>query len=136
MTAEQITLVQQSWHYVFNVSDEIGEAFYENLFEKAPHLRTLFHESHKVQAHKFMTLLSMMVSKLHLETEPDEMISSLGKRHTAYGVKEEYFQVFGDVLIETLQTQLADKWNDELTQAWQMAYNQMAKLMKVGGHIV
>ncbi len=135
MTQDQILLVQKSWPGISNRLDTIGEQFYENLFEAAPHLKKLFVTSKELQGSKFMQLVGLHVTKLHLKDEPDETLASLGKRHLAYGVKDEYFDTFGQTLIKTLRDEMGSElWNPELEAAWAEAYRQLSALMQKGMH--
>ncbi|UZR94799.1 globin domain-containing protein [Chondrinema litorale] len=128
MTKEEILAVQQSWRLLMNRMDDIGEKFYENLFEEVPMFETLFTEGKAKQGSKLMNLIGLTVTKLNLE-QPDQTISTVGKRHVAYGVKPEYFAKFGEVLMKTFKEALKDNWTPELESAWTKAYANMADLM-------
>ncbi len=129
MTEQEIILVQKSWTQIRNHSQDIGEAFYEKLFDKRPDLKNLFSTNKEAQAKKLMSAMALAVTKLYQDSVPDETIEAVGKRHTAYRVKPEYFAVFGEVLIETLGERLGDFWTDELEKAWIAAYEHIAKMM-------
>ena len=132
MTKEEILAVQQSWSVLMNHMDDIGEQFYENLFEEVPMFEALFAEEKSRQGSKLMSLIGMAVTKLHLE-KPDQTVLTVGKRHVAYGVKPEYFPKFGEVLIKTFKTALKSEWTPELETAWKKAYALLADLMIQAG---
>jgi methyl-accepting chemotaxis protein len=117
-----------------NRIDGIGKDFYETLFETEPSLKVLFNEGADIQGKKFMTLIGTVVTKLHLGDEPDEMILSLGKRHVAYGVKDDYYPRFGKVLLNTFEKHMGDQWTLELKEAWALAFQHMADLMIKASH--
>jgi len=128
MTKEEIILVQQSWSSLMNHLNEIGEKFYNNLFEAEPKFAHLFNVDPPQQGEKLMNLIGLAVTKLHLE-KPDSAIHNVGRRHVAYGVKPEYFKKFGEILIGTFKEALKDEWDPELEAAWEKAYNKLAGFM-------
>ena len=110
-------------------SEEAGLMFYERLFDIAPELQSLFKTHPKDQALKFMTMLTMVVSKLQKLDEIIEDIKSLARRHNHYGVKTAYYRIVGAALIWTLHEVLKDKWNDELEEAWIEVYALISQAM-------
>lgn len=128
MTKEEIVLVQQSWSLLMNHMNEIGEKFYNNLFEAEPKFSPLFNVDPPEQGEKLMNLIGLAVTKLHLE-EPDQAIHNVGRRHVAYGVKPDYFQKFGEVLIATFKEALREEWSPELENAWQKAFKKLTGFM-------
>lgn len=129
MTDRQILLVKNSWSFVMVRSEEAGLMFYERLFDIAPELQSLFKTHPKEQALKFMTMLTMVVSKLQKLDEIIEDIKSLARRHNRYGVKTAYYRIVGAALIWTLHEVLKDKWNDELEEAWIEVYGLISQAM-------
>ncbi len=128
MTKEEILLVQQSWSTIMNRMGDIGERFYNNLFEAEPKFATLFNADPPEQGEKLMQLIGLAVTKLHLE-KADMAVHDVGRRHVAYGVKPEYFAKFGEVLIATLRDSLQEEWNEELENAWRKAYAKLSRFM-------
>jgi hemoglobin-like flavoprotein len=129
MRTDQISLVQQSWQLVKPVAKQAGLNFYEKLFEAAPGVRHLFKENYEEQADKLMVMLGYVVSKLE---NPDAILSDiqkLGKSHQKYGAQPEHYAVVGQCLIATLQEGLADKWTDELQDAWIAAFTLVKDAM-------
>ncbi len=129
MHTDQISLVQQSWQWVKPVTKQAGLNFYEKLFEAAPGVRHLFKENYEEQADKLMVMLGYVVSKLE---NPDAILSDiqkLGKSHQKYGARPEHYAVVGQCLIATLQEGLAEKWTDELQDAWIAAFTLVKDAM-------
>lgn len=136
MTESQILTVQKSWPVLSVRMAEIGTSFYNRLFERAPHLQVLFHESAEIQGRKFMNLLAMVITKLNTEDRADEHVSALGVRHVGYGVQPEYFPLFGEVLMETLADTMGQQWTQETAEAWQAAFQFMSRAMIQAGNQV
>ncbi|WP_020528821.1 globin domain-containing protein [Flexithrix dorotheae] len=129
MTEAEILLVQKSWTAIQTRSDIIGVKFYTKLFEVQPLFKPLFHNERDEQAKKLMKLIGFAVTKIKPEIEEDKTVAAVGKRHIAYGVKEQDFEIFGKVLVETIGEELGEHWNPELEVAWGKAYQYLSKLM-------
>uniref|UniRef100_A0A0G4HHE4 Globin domain-containing protein n=1 Tax=Chromera velia CCMP2878 TaxID=1169474 RepID=A0A0G4HHE4_9ALVE len=57
-------------------------------------------------------------------------VSWMGLRHVHYGVQPEQIDVFGKVLINSLEQMLGEQWNEELEEAWFWALHQTAGLLQ------
>ncbi len=129
MTKRQIQLVQDSWILVKPVAEDAGMIFYEKLFVAAPGVRHLFKEDLQDQAGKLTTMLSYVVTKLSVLDEIIAEVEALGKRHKAYGAEPAHFDVVGNCLIATLKDGLAEKWTDDLREAWVAAFGVLKMAM-------
>ena len=129
MTEKQVQLVQQSWLHVEPVAQQAGMIFYEKLFAAAPQLRPMFKGNLDEQAHKLVTMLGYVVNRLSRINEVIAEVKKLGERHEQYGAKPEHYELVGQTLISTLKAGLADKWNDELQEAWITAFGVLKAAM-------
>lgn len=130
MTDRQITLIQSSFQKVIVDIDETAHLFYQRVFELRPDISHLFKEDIQVQGRKLIKMLLFIVNHLHDDdADVTEQLSSLGKRHVAYHVKDDYFDVVRDALMWTLQRQLQEDFTRELHQAWLGLYGEMTEIM-------
>lgn len=83
--------------------DSAAAAFYANLFEKVPEVRSMFPEEISDQERKFAATLVVVVASISDWDALKPVIEALARRHVAYGVKADHYAVIGTVLIETLQ---------------------------------
>ncbi|MCB1522821.1 MAG: hemin receptor, partial [Hyphomicrobiales bacterium] len=81
MTRDQAQIVEDSFSAIGPVTLEMGEAFYENLFEIAPELRKLFSREAIEQAMRFSEVLAFTVSNLRAPERLLPIIRGLGVRH-------------------------------------------------------
>jgi len=129
MTTQQIQLVQRSWEKVKPAMQQAGELFYFKLFKKAPQIRHLFKEDITEQAGKLGYMLTYVVSRLDkLETILDD-VQRLAVNHNKYGAQPAHYAVVGECLLETLEEGLKPQWNEELKQAWTVAYGILSNAM-------
>lgn len=129
MTPRQIELVQSSFKLLAPRAEEISEIFYTRLFMIAPQTRSMFADDMASQREKLMQMLGFVVHRLHSVTEVIRPIENLGVRHAAYGAAPEHYPIVGEALLWTLGEVAGEAFDDELREAWTVAYSTMAKLM-------
>jgi hemoglobin-like flavoprotein len=130
MKPEQIKLVKESWAKVVPISDTAAELFYGKLFELDPEVRSMFKGDMKEQGRKLMTMLNTAVNSLDNVEAIVPAVQEMGKRHVAYGVKENDYDTVGEALIWTLHKGLGDAFTPEVKEAWLETYNLVATTMK------
>jgi len=130
MTAEKITLVQDSWAKVVPISETAAELFYGKLFELDPSVRAMFKGDMKEQGRKLIAILNTAVNALTKLETIVPAVQAMGKRHVDYGVKDEHYDTVGEALIWTLGVGLKDDFIDETKDAWLAVYTLVATTMK------
>lgn len=129
MQQETIVRVQDSWKSVAAIAPQAATLFYQNLFAADPSLKIMFKGDMEEQGRKLMTMIGAAVGKLN---DPDTLLpilQGLGKRHAAYGVRDEHYQAVGAALLKTLGQGLGDAFTPELNAAWADVYGVMADVM-------
>ena len=58
-----------------------------------------------------------------------EILADLGKKHVRLGVKEDFFPIMGEALMEALGQLLGDKLTSEMKEAWTIVYNALSSEM-------
>ncbi|CAJ95742.1 Hemoglobin-like protein (Hmp) [Cupriavidus necator] len=130
MTPQEITLVQSSWQKVVPIKEKAAELFYGKLFEMDPSLRPLFKGDTVEQGRKLMAMINAVVTKLDQLDDIVPAVQELGRRHVAYGVKDEDYDTVAGALLWTLGAGLGDAFTDEVKGAWTSAYVILAGAMK------
>lgn len=102
-TPQQVQLVKQNFEQLAPIADQAAELFYRRLFKIAPQVRPLFKGDIKAQGRKLMSTIAFAVSRLQDLPELVPTVRDLGRRHAAYGVKDEHYDVVADVLLWTLE---------------------------------
>jgi nitric oxide dioxygenase len=134
MTPQQIALVRQSWAALGPVATEVATDFYTRLFALDARMATLLaHAGVEAQARKFALAMSALVECLHEPERYVPLLARLGRDHTAIGVSERQYRLFGDVLLTTLGSALHPVWNRELHDAWAETYLLVASIMQRAG---
>jgi hemoglobin-like flavoprotein len=144
MTPSQIRLLQRSFVNIEPIASEVSAKFYEKFFNLAPETRPMFREDMSYQYAKFMGIIAELVN-LHLRSLISLPVTSqgngeavmpgvreLGRRHTGFGVKPEQFAIMRVALMDTLAETLGEHFSPVVREAWEEAYDVLAKVMKEG----
>ncbi|QJR09859.1 Flavohemoprotein [Usitatibacter rugosus] len=130
MTPQQIALVQDSWKKIVPIRDMAALLFYARLFELDPSLRPHFRKPLDQQGRKLMGMLGTAVGCLGRMGEITATAGDLGRRHAAYGVKDEHYDSVAEAFLWTLEQALDTDFTPELREAWTVAYTTLANVMK------
>jgi len=130
VTYHQIGLIKSSWQAAAALQDAAADLFYGRLFEIAPEVKPMFSRiTIKEQSKKLLHMLSEVINKLDRLQDILDEVAKLAQRHVHYGVKPEHYTVLGEALLWTLEKGLAEKWNDELKEAWTRFYVTLSGAM-------
>ncbi len=129
MSPNNIDLVQATWAKVVPIADTAAELFYGRLFELDPTLKPLFTSDIKEQGKKLMQMISIAVNGLSKLETIIPAVEDLGRRHVAYGVKEEHYATVGSALLWTLEKGLGDAFTPDVKAAWTETYETLATTM-------
>jgi hemoglobin-like flavoprotein len=130
MTPESKQLVKDSWEKVEPISEIAAALFYGRLFELDPNLRHLFRGDMADQGRKLMQTLAVVVRGLDRMDQLLPAVEALGRRHGAYGVQDEHYEVVAEALLWALGRGLGDAFTPAVSAAWAEAYGVLADVMK------
>ena len=130
MTPEQIELVKSSWGKVEPIAEQAAELFYGKLFELNSELKSLFKSDMKEQGRKLMVMLNTAVNSLDKLEAIVPAVQEMGRRHVAYGVKDEDYDTVGEALLWTLEQGLGEGFTADVKEAWVDTYKLVATTMK------
>jgi hemoglobin-like flavoprotein len=108
------------------------EEFYRRLFELAPEVRPLFKRDMDLQAKKFSNTLAWVIAHLENPRELCQELSTLGARHSGFGVKVDQYAPVGSALIWMFQQTLGDRFTPEMEEAWVEFYAFASLVMERG----
>jgi hemoglobin-like flavoprotein len=130
LTARQVDLLQQTWRSVLPVGDVAAELFYGKLFSLDPKIRLLFKNDMKDQGRNLTAMISVAVGGLERPERIMLALRQLGRRHAAYGVRDEHYEKVAVALAWMLEKCLGEAFTEEARQAWSAAYELLARTMK------
>lgn len=129
MEAEEIRRVQESFERLAPNAPQAAAAFYNNLFALDPALRPMFPGDMAVQGAKLMQMIDSGVKLLGDPARLKPMLRQLGRRHDAYGVREDHYITVGVALMRTLEKGLGADFTPSVRAAWRIAYRFMSDEM-------
>ena len=126
-----------------NYQEVAGVLLFKKLFEVCPESKLLFgfsidmdtNSEGVLSSRRFLTHAAYfieMLDKALTMVENKEIgneMKRLGQMHVQFGVKEEYFDLMGDCLFETLEEVLSSSWNSHIEEAWRDVYGRLASQM-------
>ena len=130
MNNEQKLLVQKTFEMVAPIAEVAAGLFYGRLFELDPSLKPLFRGDLKDQGKKLMSTLKVAVQSLDRLEQLIPTVQALGRRHLAYGVRDEHYDIVGAALLWTFEKGLGEAYTPEVKEAWTVVYGILAKVMK------
>jgi len=128
--------LQSSLHYLLQDEDKFSMLFYDKVFHKAPFVKKLFLSNIREQGRLLTHMLGSIIYSL---SRPEYLIlglKSLGLNHIRYGVKNEYYPVVKDAMLETIPEILGENYNDRIGEAWSQALDFVIEAMKPEEEIV
>ena len=135
MNARQIELVQHSWSRIAPSAEIAGELFYGKLFVLDPSLKSMFRGDIREQGRKLMAMITFAVNGLTRLDAIAPGLQALGRRHAGYGVEDRHYALVASALLWTLEKGLANKFTDEVRDAWLSAYNTLAATMREASRV-
>lgn len=133
MNAERKRLVQRTWEMVARDGDRAATLFYDRLFEIDSPARGMFAQTDMVaQRTKFVVMMSEIVARLDLPADLVPSLSSLGRRHREYGVRQIDYDRVREALFGVLAARLGEAFTADVRDAWEEAYALTASVMMRG----
>ena len=130
MTPRQIEIVEATVDGL-DLS-QLAADFYERALAAEPELARMFTTDWEVQQVRFATELDAIVRLIRSHDEFVAAGRALGARHRSYGVVAAHYRLMGDALMGALADAMGPDWNNEVEEAWRLAYNLTAETMMSG----
>ena len=128
-----IPLIRESFALAVPIVGEVMDKFYEHLFLDYPGVKPLFEQVRMDGQKKALTnSLVFVVEHLDQTEALSEYLRQMGKRHFAYGVKTEHYDMVGASLLKTFAFFFKEKWTPELKNEWTTAYGVIKTFMLEG----
>src|SRR5882724_890341 len=132
MTSAQIELVQVSFKALQPNAHEEARIFYDRLFEIDPSLRSMFRGDMPEQGRKLMQMMGVAIGSLRQFDQLLPAVEELGRRHAAYGVRDEHYSKVATALMWTLNNAMGDRFTVEICTAWTVMYEALSTAMQRG----
>lgn len=110
---------------------EITKEFYKNLFAEHPEIKSMF-DMGKQKSGEQPKALAMAVLAAAQNIDNLEVmlpaVKKIGQVHVNTKVKPEHYPIVGEGLLKAIKIVLGDAATDEIMEAWEKAYGEIAKV--------
>jgi hemoglobin-like flavoprotein len=130
MTPAQIGAVERTFAGLD--LDALADDFYRLAFAADPGLLSMFVSEPGEQRDRFAAELEEVVRAIGTLETFQPRVRSLGARHRGYGVRAPHYKLMGDALLASLRAAVGDAWDEQVEEAWRLAYNLTAETMMLG----
>lgn len=110
--------------------ERFAQAFYDRLFEAAPHLRSLFPDDLTGQRRKLVDMFVVVVDA-GIGGPSVRLLEELGARHIAYGARDEHYALVHEMLLATLRAEGAP-FDLDTERAWNTLLQHVVDAMRRG----
>ena len=113
-------IILQTFEQVATVCGDPREAVYARLFAARPHLEALFvmDTDGGVRGSMLQQSLECLIDFAGARISSPGLLASERQRHEGYGVCDETFVLFFEVIRDTFREALAASWTDAMETAW------------------
>jgi len=129
LTERQKTLVIESFAAFEPDIQHLSKMFFYRLAEIEPWLGAQFSNEINVHSDKLATIIQIAVISVRNLDALVPMLKLLGSEYRSYGARPQYYEIFGDVLLWTLEQGLKDAYTDEVNEAWATLYGILSEMM-------
>lgn len=114
----------------YEVIEEIIGDFYNELFNKYPHVKSLFaNTTEQSQVDKLTAALKLVVDNLHNDNALRNALEDIGRRHQKYGAQLEHYPVVVDLLLASFKNKIGRSWTKAINSEWRSLLGAVSETM-------
>lgn len=132
LNQKQIEVIKATAPVIGQHAREITEYFYPLMFERYPRVKALFNQTHQQKGTQRQALANVLVAYATHIDQLDKLgdtVSLIAHKHCSLNILPEDYPIVGECLMEAIGAVLGDVVTDEIADAWQTAYQQLADLL-------
>src|SRR5690606_34719350 len=106
--------------------------FYTRLFNQNPDLQNVFNMGNQQNGKQQTALAMAVLAYAENIANPGVLmpvIDMIGHKHSSLDIQPAHYAVVGENLLASIKEVLGELANDEVMEAWTLAYQQLADLM-------
>jgi len=135
LTANQVSLLKHTFRALN--TQQLGNRFYEKLFQQYPELRPMFSANLDDQITKIISVLELVIysfeeksaNQYGLQESLLIPLYDLGKKHVQKGVMQSHYPIVNSVLLDSLAEELGTMLTEEGIAAWKLALDHLSFAM-------
>lgn len=122
--------LQSSMNIMLADEETFAKVFYDKVFKLAPFVKHLFKSNMADQGRLLTHMLGGIVYSLSRPEHLKKGLMKLGQSHVQYGVKEEYYPVVKQAMMETIEEVMGENGTPQCLKAWNAALDFVIDTMK------
>ena|SRR6478735_8068614 len=130
LDAQQIAYVRHGLARIAGNAEAFVADLQRSLSGTAPALRSLFLHSPREQSVRLLRLLALLDASLARMDDLHPVLSQIGARCAACGLRSEHYDALGRVLLQTLARHADIHRNPHAEEAWLRLYQTVSTLMR------
>lgn len=130
MTPDQAELIQSSFASVDDANGAFSAAITASISARCPGLSAAIDLGGGVLSASVSEALAHIIGNIHTPDAVADYVASWGEAFVEYGVKDEDYAVFGEVLNAELERALSDGFAPHVREAWSAAWMMLSGIMR------
>ncbi len=123
-------LLHEGYALILQQKEAFSNVYYARLFQLYPPLETFFvHSSERERQGSLLGTLLSIVALTDKDRQFAMAVRVFGVRHERLGVQPEHYPMVKQVLLETLQHFLGNKWTAQAAAAWEKGFELASSYM-------
>jgi nitric oxide dioxygenase len=131
LTVEQMAIVKSTAPVIREHGTAITDVFYKNLLSAHPALKNYFSlRNQQTGAQQLALANAVFAYAAHIDDLGNlaQAVERIAHKHASLFVKPEHYPIVGQFLVEAFAEVLGNAITDEIKNAWNAAYNQLANI--------
>jgi len=129
LSKQEQSILISTYTTVMLHANTITEQFYQNLFEALPEVEPLFTKDMRQQRKMFTEIVRLSISSVDRLNRIEKQLRHLGEKHTAVGIKPEYYPVLRDAWLQAMADDMGDAFTADVRQAWSNLFDIISSMM-------
>lgn len=133
MNSEQKQLIKATIPILQSSGEILTDYFYKRMFTHNPELKSVFNMGNQAngkQKHALAGAVLAYASHIDNPAVLIDVLKGIGNKHVSLNIQAQDYDIVGGHLIASIQEVLGDVATPELVEAWTLAYNELAEIMK------
>jgi len=132
LTTHQKQLIQQTIPVLKANGEALTDYFYHRMLSQVPELKETFNMGHQRDGKQAKALANAVLAYAENIEDPSVLlpvVNMICQKHVSLNIQAPDYAVVGDHLLHSISEVLSVPMEDELINAWAIAYHQLADLM-------
>src|SRR5699024_5229092 len=131
LTERDIDIVKSTVPILQEQGDVITSLFYQRMFENHPELKNIFNQTNQRKGDQSKALAGTVLAAAANIDQLEAIlpkVKEVAQKHRSLNIKPEHYPIVGKYLLLAMKEVLGDTASDDVINAWNKAYNEIANV--------